>query len=76
MQRQWDSRCHDIGDDPDESADGDTVRGLTWVRRALPEAAFPSDPGFMLLDAAGAPGRVMVVGVYGEAEQPAVWVSP
>jgi hypothetical protein len=50
--------------------------GQTWVRRALPEAAFPSDPGFMLLDAAGAPGRVMVVGVYDESEQPAVWISP
>ncbi len=29
MQRQWDSRWHDIGDDPDESADGDTVRART-----------------------------------------------
>ena len=50
--------------------------GLTWVRRPLPETAFPSDPGFMLLDAAGAPGRVLLVGLYGESEQPAVWVSP
>lgn len=50
--------------------------GLTWVRRPLPETAFPSDPGFMLLDAAGAPGRVLAVGLYGELEQPAVWVSP
>ncbi len=50
--------------------------GLAWSQDTLPATAFPSEPGFMLEDAAGSDSRVLMVGVYGESERPAVWASP